>query len=40
MNLREINPPGRASRATLLGQVRRVVIQHRQKVKHDERKPA
>jgi len=40
IHLREINPLGWAGGAPLLGQVRRIVIEHRRKVEHDKHKPA
>lgn len=39
VNLREVNPLGRAGCTSLLSQVRRVVIEHRRKVEHDKHKP-
>lgn len=40
MNLREINPLRWTGGTALLGQIARIVIQHRRKVEHDKCKPA
>jgi hypothetical protein len=40
VNVREVNPLGWTGCTSLLGQVPRVVIEHRRKVEHDEQEPA